>query len=136
MDLIWRAVAIAGRLALAGCVASALLLKPSAAPDEFTPLANTGRLTGCPRAPARRPRRRTMAAVVAMVTLTVAFVASALVAARPTGLPSWNRATHVVTPEDTRLVCVRRPADRSRGQRHTAVLRRSGPARSAPNGSG
>jgi len=107
MDLIWWAVAIAGCLALAGCVASALLLKPSAAPDEFTPLANTGRLTRLPEY-ARAARRRTMAAVVAMVTLTVAFVASALVAARPTGLPSWNRATHVATPEDI-MVCVGGP---------------------------
>lgn len=107
MDLICWAVAIAGCLALAGCVASALLLKPSAAPDEFTPLANTGRLTRLPEY-ARAARRRTMAAVVAMVTLTVAFVASALVAARPTGLPSWNRATHVATPEDI-MVCVGGP---------------------------
>ncbi|QRY52657.1 hypothetical protein [Mycolicibacterium septicum] len=107
MDLIWWAVVIAGCLALAGCVGLALLLKQSADPDEFTPLANTGRLTRLPEY-ARAARRRTMTAVVAMVTLTVAFAASALVAARPTGLPSWNRATHVATPEDI-MVCVGGP---------------------------
>ncbi|MFV8265310.1 hypothetical protein ACNQR9_19630 [Mycolicibacterium peregrinum] len=107
MDLIWWAVAAAGCLALAGCVGLALLPKQSVDPDEFVPLANTRRLTRLPEY-VRAARRRTVAAVVAMVTLTVAFAASALIAARPTGLPSWSRANEVATPEDI-MVCVGDP---------------------------
>ncbi|OBB93687.1 hypothetical protein [Mycolicibacterium peregrinum] len=107
MDLIWWAVAAAGCLALAGCVGLALLPKQSVDPDEFVPLANTRRLTRLPEY-VRAARRRTVAAVVAMVTLTVAFAASALIAARPTGLPSWSRANQIATPEDI-MVCVGGP---------------------------
>ncbi|CRZ17347.1 hypothetical protein [Mycolicibacterium neworleansense] len=107
MDLIWWAVAITGCIALAGCVGLALLPKQSVDKDEFIPLANTRRLTLLPEY-VRAVRRRTVSAVVAMVTLTVAFAASALVAARPTGLPSWSRANEVATPEDI-MVCVGGP---------------------------
>lgn len=107
MDLIWWAVAAAGCLALAGCVGLALLPKESVGPDEFVPLANTRRLTRLPEY-VRAARRRTVSAVVAMVTLTIAFAASALIAARPTGLPSWSRANQVATPEDI-MVCVGGP---------------------------
>lgn len=107
MDLIWWAVAAAGCLALAGCVGLALLPKQSVDPDEFLPLANTRRLTRLPEY-VRAARRRTVAAVVAMVTLTVAFAASALIAARPTGLPSWSRANQIAIPEDI-MVCVGGP---------------------------
>lgn len=107
MDLIWWAVAMVGCLALAGCVGLALLPKPSVDRDQFIPLANTRRLTRLP-AYVRTARRRTVSAVVAIAMLVVAFVASALVAARPTGLPSWGRATEVATPEDI-MVCVGGP---------------------------
>ncbi|OBB29888.1 hypothetical protein A5792_03305 [Mycolicibacterium peregrinum] len=107
MDLIWWAVAAAGCLALAGCVGLALLPKHSLGPDEFMPLAHTRRLTRLPEY-VRAARRRTVAAVVAMVTLTVAFAASTLIAARPTGLPSWGRANQVATAEDI-MVCVGGP---------------------------
>ncbi|OLT85623.1 hypothetical protein [Mycobacterium syngnathidarum] len=107
MDLIWWAVAMAGCLALAGCVGLALLPKQSVDKDEFLPLANTARLTRLP-AYVRTARWRTVSAVVAMAMLTVAFGASALVAARPTGLPAWGRAAEVATPEDI-MVCVGGP---------------------------
>ncbi|OMC32369.1 hypothetical protein A5740_13180 [Mycobacterium sp. GA-1841] len=107
MDLIWWVVAIAGCLALAGCVGLALLLKESVDPDELRPLANTRRLTRLPEY-VRAARRRTVSAVVAIVMLTVGFAATVLVTARPTGLPSWARSTAVATPEDI-MVCVGGP---------------------------
>ncbi|MBP2455301.1 hypothetical protein [Mycolicibacterium lutetiense] len=107
MDLIWWMVAITGCLALAGCVGLALLPSRSD-PDELTPLANTGRLTRLPEY-VRTARLRTVTAVAAMVLLTAAFAGSVLAAARPTGLPSWTRATQVATPEDI-MVCVGAPS--------------------------
>ncbi|WP_441958582.1 hypothetical protein [Mycolicibacterium houstonense] len=107
MDLIWWTVAIIGCLALAGCVGLALLVKQSADPDHLTPLANTGRLTRLPEY-VRAARLRTLAAVVAMVTLTLAFVSAVVVTARPTGMPSWTRTTQVAPPEDI-MVCVGGP---------------------------
>ncbi len=89
MDLIWWVVAIAGCLALAGCVGLALWGRQPADPGELRPLANTARLTALPEY-VRAARLRTISAVIAMVMLTVAFAASVLVAARPTGLPSWH----------------------------------------------
>ncbi len=108
MDLTWWVVAIAGCLALAVCVGLALLLRQSVDPDQLRPLANTARLTRLPEY-VRTARLRTIAAVVAMVLLTVAFAGSVLAAARPTGLPSWARDTGVATPEDV-MVCVGGPA--------------------------
>ncbi|MED5815856.1 hypothetical protein VST63_26145 [Mycolicibacterium sp. 050232] len=107
MDLIWWAVAIVGCLALAGCVGLVLLSKQTVDKDEFMPLANTRRLTRLPEY-VRAARRRTVSAAVAMVLLTVAFAASTLIAARPTGLPSWGRTNQVATPEDI-MVCVGGP---------------------------
>lgn len=108
MDLIWWVVAIAGCLALAGCVGLALLPERPADQGELRPLANTARLTRLPEY-VRAARLRTISAVIAMVMLTVAFAASVLVAARPTGLPSWHRSTQAATPEDI-MVCVGGPA--------------------------
>ncbi|MGV0810528.1 hypothetical protein ABQF34_01060 [Mycolicibacterium boenickei] len=107
MDLIWWVVAIAGCLALAGCVGLALLPKQRIDSEDLTPLANTGRLTRLPEY-VRAARLRTISAVLAMAMLTLAFVASALLAARPSGLPSWARTTQVATPEDI-MVCVGGP---------------------------
>ncbi|MFV8048448.1 hypothetical protein [Mycobacterium sp. 48b] len=107
MDLIWWVVVIGGCLALAACVGLALLLKQSVDSDELTPLANTGRLTRLPEY-VRAARRRIVSAVLAMVMLTVAFAASVLIAARPTGLPSWDRSTRVAAAEDI-MVCVGGP---------------------------
>ncbi len=108
MDLIWWAVAIAGCLALAGCVGLGLLRRQPVDPDELEPLANTGRLTRLPEY-VRAARRRTISAVVGIVLLAVAFAAAALVTARPTGLPSLARNTEVAAPEDI-MVCVGSPA--------------------------
>ncbi|MGV0807713.1 hypothetical protein [Mycolicibacterium setense] len=108
MDLIWWVVAIVGCLALAGCVGLAMLLRQPPDPGELRPLANTARLTRLPEY-VRAARLRTISAVVAMVMLTVAFAASVVVAARPTGLPSWHRSTEVATPEDI-MVCAGAPA--------------------------
>ncbi|WKG03473.1 hypothetical protein [Mycolicibacterium sp. HK-90] len=107
MDLIWWTVGIIGCLALAGCVGLALLLKQSVHPDDLRPLANTGRLTRLPEY-VRAARLQTMSAVIAMVMLTLAFVSSVVVTARPVGLPSWTRAGQIATPEDI-MVCVGGP---------------------------
>ncbi|MEV0671439.1 hypothetical protein [Mycobacterium sp. NPDC050441] len=107
MDLIWWVVAITGCLALAGCVGVALLLRQPMDPDRLRPLANTGRLTRLPQY-VRTARLRTIAAVVAMVLLTVAFAGSVLAAARPTGLPSLTRTVQAATPEDI-MVCAGGP---------------------------
>ncbi|UHJ57923.1 hypothetical protein LT337_14945 [Mycolicibacterium fortuitum] len=131
MDLIWWAVAAAGCLALAGCVGLALLPKESVGPDEFVPLANTQRLTRLPEY-VRAARRRTVSALVAMVTLTIAFAASALVAARPTGLPSWSRANQVATPRTSWSASeARSPIQRSAPRCGISPI---GSAPSAPSG--
>jgi hypothetical protein len=104
MDLIWWAVAMAGCLALAGCVGLAVLWPRQVSREQLRPLANTGRLTRLPEYQ-RAARRRAMTIVAMIALLVVAFVASLLVAARPTGLPSWARNAQSSAPEDI-MVCV------------------------------
>ncbi|MGV0743381.1 hypothetical protein [Mycolicibacterium sp. XJ870] len=105
MDLKWWLVAIIGCVALAGCVAFALLLPHH--DQQPQPLANTGRLTRLPEY-VRALRLRTISAFVAMALLVVIFTATALAAARPTGLPSSARNTQAAQPEDI-MVCVGGP---------------------------
>lgn len=107
MDLTWWVVAMAGCLALAGCVGLAVLRLRQVSRDQLRPLANTQRLTRLPEYRRTAPRR-TLTTVAAIVLLLVAFVASVLVAARPTGLPSWVRSAQSSAPEDI-MVCVGGP---------------------------
>jgi hypothetical protein len=107
MDLIWWVVAMAGCLALAGCVGLAVLWPRPVPRNHLRPLANTNRLTRLPEY-LRAVRRRTLATVTMIVLLLVAFVASVLVAARPTGLPSWSRNAQSAAPEDV-MVCIGGP---------------------------
>lgn len=109
MDVIWWAVPIAGCIALAACIAAALLPPRRAQPDEIRALANTSRLTGLPEY-ARAARRHTVTAVVSVVILLLSFVAVLFAAARPTGLPASSRDTATDQPEDI-MVCVGGPAD-------------------------
>jgi hypothetical protein len=109
MDVIWWGIPIAGCVALAVCVAAALLLPRRDEPETLRPLANTNRLTELPEY-ARAVRRHTTAAMVAVVTLVVAFAATALAVARPTGLPAPERRTAADQPEDI-MVCVGGPVD-------------------------
>lgn len=106
MDLIWWIVAIAGCLALAGCVVVALMW-PRRQAISPRPMANTRRLTGLP-AYVRAVRRHTVAACVAGVLLVVAFAAAVLAAARPTGLPSSAHRSAAPQPEDI-MVCIGGP---------------------------
>ncbi len=107
MDLTWWVVAMAGCLALAGCVGLAVLRPRQVSPQQLRPLANTQRLTRLAEY-RRAARRRTLTTVAVTVLLLIAFVASVLVAARPTGLPSWARNTQSSAPEDI-MVCVGGP---------------------------
>jgi hypothetical protein len=109
MDVIWWGIPIAGCVALAACVAAALLPPRRDEPETLRPLANTDRLTALPEY-ARAIRRHTIAAVVAVATLALAFAATALAVARPTGLPAPQRHTVADQPEDI-MVCVGAPVD-------------------------
>lgn len=103
MDVIWWGIPIVGCLALAGCIAAALLPPRRARADALRPLANTRRLTGLAEY-ARAARRHTITAVAAVALLLFAFVTAALAAARPTGLPALSRAADTEQPEDI-MVC-------------------------------
>lgn len=107
MDLIWWVVVMAGCLALAGCVGLAVLWPRQVSRHQLRPLANTDRLTRLPEYK-RAARRRTVATVAVIVLLLTAFMASVLVAARPTGLPSWARNAQTSAPEDI-MVCAGGP---------------------------
>lgn len=107
MDLIWWIVAIAGCVALAGCVVHALLWPQDVDRRRLRPLANTGRLTRLPEY-IRAVRLRTITACVSLALLVTAFAATVLVAARPMGLPSTTRNAEALAPEDI-MVCVGGP---------------------------
>lgn len=109
MDVTYWGVAIVGCLALAACIAAALLPPRRDQPEKLRALANTGRLTGLPEY-VRAVRRHTLVAVAAVAILVLAFVAAAFAAARPTGLPALNRAAGTDQPEDI-MICVGAPAD-------------------------
>lgn len=107
MDLTWWAVIAAGCVALAGCLAFALLRPRAARSEELQPLANTSRLTRLPEY-RRALRWHTITAGVTMTLLLAALAATTVTAARPTGLPSTNRHHRASQPEDI-MVCVGAP---------------------------
>ncbi|WNG81957.1 hypothetical protein C6A86_028100 [Mycobacterium sp. ITM-2016-00316] len=109
MDVIYWGVAIVGCVALAACIAAALLPPRRDQPERLRALANTTRLTGLPQY-ARAVRRHTVIATAAVAVLALSFVAAALAAARPAGLPALNRAADTEQPEDI-MVCVGAPAE-------------------------
>lgn len=108
MDLSWWLVAIMACVALAAVIVAAL--RPSS-PDaqQWRPLANVERLTTLP-AYVRAARRRTVRIVVGLTLLAFAFACAAVVAARPTGLPSTGLDAQVGQPEDV-MVCAGAPPD-------------------------
>lgn len=108
MDVIWWGIPIAGCVALAACVAAALLPPRRDTPETLRPLANTARLTALPEY-ARAIRRHTVTACVAAGLLVLAFAATAFAAGRPTGLPAPDRGAVAEQPEDI-MVCVGGPA--------------------------
>lgn len=109
MDVISWGVAIVGCVALAACIAAALLPPRRDQPEQLRALANTGRLTSLPEY-ARAVRRHTVIATAAVAVLVLSFVTAAFAAARPTGLPALNRAAGTEQPEDI-MVCVGAPAE-------------------------
>ncbi|MEU0498410.1 hypothetical protein [Mycobacterium sp. NPDC006124] len=110
MGLTWMLVVIAGCLALAGCIAAVWIRPMGAQRRRLRPLANTGRLTRLPEY-LRAVRARTVAAVVTIVLLVVMFVASVVVAARPTGLPTTATRFGGGDPEDVMLCAGAPPTD-------------------------
>lgn len=107
MDLIWWPVAIVGCLALAACIAAAMLPPRRDRPETLRPLANTRRLTQLPEY-TRAARRHLRSSVLVVALLTIAFGAATLASARPTGLPAPGRETAANPPEDI-MVCVGGP---------------------------
>lgn len=107
MDLIWWPVAIVGCLALAACIAAAMLPLRRDRPETLRPLANTRRLTQLPEY-TRAARRHLRSSVLVVALLTIAFGAATLASARPTGLPAPGRETAANPPEDI-MVCVGGP---------------------------
>lgn len=114
MELTWWPVLIAGCVAAAICISVALLTPTGAKRRRLRLLANVERLTELPEY-RRAVRMRTVSAVVAIVLLTVAFGASIVGAARPTGLPSAAQRSDDAQPEDI-MLCIGAPeTDRAAG---------------------
>ncbi len=109
MDLTWLVVAIAGCVALAVCIAMVLLRPMDAERRRLRPIANTDRLTKLPEY-LRAKRIRTRTAVITIAMLVVTFVASIVVAARPTGLPTSASRSGGGDPEDI-MLCIGAPVD-------------------------
>ena len=108
MELTWRVAAIAGCVALAACVAFAVLWPHRHRPGDLRPLANTNRLTRLPEY--RRARRRNAIAVwSAVALLVVGFGAAVVATARPTGLPTLDRRSEAAAPQDI-MICAGAPA--------------------------
>jgi hypothetical protein len=108
MELTWWVVAILGCVALAVCIAAALLQPVKSQRRPLRRLANVDRLTRLPEY-RRAIYLRTLAAVVAFVLLMLAFGAAVLAAARPTGLPSAAQQFTDTQPEDI-MLCMNGPA--------------------------
>lgn len=108
MDVIWWGVPIAACVALAGCIAAALLPPRRDHPENLRALANTRRLTRLPEY-VRAARRHTIRAGIAVGLLVIALAATALASARPTGLPAPDRDTTADQPEDI-MICAGGPA--------------------------
>jgi len=107
MELIWPLVAIIGCVALAACVAFAVLWPHRSQPGELRPLANTSRLTQLPEY-RRAQRRSAISAWSAIALLLVGFGAAVVATARPSGLPSLERRSETAAPQDI-MVCVGAP---------------------------
>ena len=108
MELTWRVAAIAGCVALAACVAFAVLWPHRHRPGDLRPLANTNRLTRLPEY--RRARRRNAISVwSAVALLVVGFGAAVVATARPTGLPALNHRSEAAAPQDI-MICAGAPA--------------------------
>lgn len=107
MELTWRVAAIAGCVALAACVAIAVLWPHRHRPGDVRPLANTNRLTRLPEY--RRARRRNAISVWSAVALLgVGFGAAVVATARPTGLPTLDRRSEAAAPQDI-MICAGAP---------------------------
>ncbi|WP_293023356.1 VWA domain-containing protein [Mycolicibacterium sp.] len=107
MELTWRVAAIAGCVALAACVAIAVLWPHRHRPGDVRPLANTNRLTRLPEY--RRARRRNAISVwFAVALLVVGFGAAVVATARPTGLPTLDRRSEAAAPQDI-MICAGAP---------------------------
>ncbi|WP_208103733.1 VWA domain-containing protein [Mycolicibacterium sp. CBMA 226] len=107
MELSWRIAAIIGCVALAACVAFAVLWPHRSRPGELRPLANTRRLTALPEY--RRAQRRNAISVwSAIILLVVGFGAAVTATARPTGLPTLERRSEAAPPQDI-MICVGAP---------------------------
>ncbi|MCX8562057.1 VWA domain-containing protein [Mycolicibacterium mucogenicum] len=107
MELIWRLAAIIGCVALAACVAFAVLWPHRHRPGDMRPLANTGRLTRLPEY-RRAQRRNTISVWSAVALLVVGFGATVVATARPTGLPTLERRSEAAAPQDI-MICVGAP---------------------------
>lgn len=103
------AAAIAGCVALAACIATALLRPMDAERRRLRPIANAHRLTALP-AYVRAMRMRSVATVLTVAVLVVMFACAVVVAARPSGLPTAASRFDGADPEDV-MVCVGGPAD-------------------------
>lgn len=107
MELSWPIAAIIGCVALAACVAFAVLWPHRSQPGELRPLANTSRLTALPEY--RRAQRRNAISVwSAIVLLVVSFGAAVVATARPTGLPTLEHRSEAAPPQDI-MICVGAP---------------------------
>ncbi|MDX1888708.1 hypothetical protein [Mycolicibacterium sp. 050158] len=107
MDLTWIPVAIIGCVALALCIAAALLWPTDAERRRLRPLAHTERLTRLPEY-IRAKRARTVATVVTVALLLAVFTGAVIAASRPTGLPTAARQSGSAQPEDI-MLCVGTP---------------------------
>ncbi|OBF13397.1 hypothetical protein [Mycobacterium sp. ACS4331] len=107
MELTWWLVAILGMVALAVCVAAALLWPRSAAQRVLRPLANVERLTRLPEY-RRAVRMRTAATIAAVALLLMTVVAAVVAASRPTGGPTLWPYSDSAAPEDI-MVCIGAP---------------------------
>ena len=109
MDVIWWGVPMLGCVALAACIAAALLAPRRDQPEKLQPLANTHRLTGLPEY-IRAARLHTIIATAAVAVLALTFLAATFAASRPTGLPALSQVAGSEQPEDI-MVCVGAPAE-------------------------
>ncbi|QPG66954.1 VWA domain-containing protein [Mycolicibacterium mucogenicum] len=107
MELTWPIAAIIGCVALAACVAFAVLWPHRHRRGDVRPLANTGRLRRLPEY-RRAQRRNTISVWSAVALLAVSFGAALVSTARPTGLPTLDRRSEAAAPQDI-MVCVGAP---------------------------
>lgn len=105
MELRWWAVAIAGLVLLATCIALAVLLPMPQQHRRLRPLANVDRLTRLPEY-VRVVRLQMWGLLVALVLLSTVFVAAILAGSRPMGTGSTS--ADAVQGEDV-MLCVGQP---------------------------